>query len=181
MVAIPVGLALLIVSLPLLLIGNLLLLVRGYNLRPQHSLFSGKWEKTTRDRFAKMRTMEQEVKKWDETVTDLTCVTGFMGLMLVAVGIGIVGFVLQSSQSTRFWAPIFVADAVVLLVPHWITGTRRGWRPIALRQQIDALEIALAAVDTFQVAAVSNSAHVRNGRQRRPPGAHQRTGLYSFS
>jgi hypothetical protein len=94
--------------------------------------------------------MEREVKRWDESFTDFTCVSGFVSLVLVAGGVAVIFLVLQSSSDLRFWAPIFVADAVVLLLPHWLTGTRRGWRPVALRQTIDALEIAMSAIDRFE-------------------------------
>ncbi len=140
---------LLIGSLPLLLTGNLFLLVRGYNLRPTQSLRKGDWEKTTRDRFAKMRQLEREVKHWDESFTDLTCGSGVVAFILLAIVVGAVGLVLANSLTARFWTPVFVADAIVLLLPHWITGTRRGWRPVALRQTIDALETALRTIDKF--------------------------------
>jgi len=140
-------LAVLIVSLPILLVGNILLLVRGYNLRPTHTLTRGTWEKTTRDRFAKLRQLENEVRHWDESITDLTCARGAVGLLLVVIIVAFVGAALSANFATRTWATAFVCDAIVLLLPHWITGTRRGWRPIALRQQIDALETALRVID----------------------------------
>ncbi len=139
----------LIGSLPLLLAGTLFLLVRGYNLRPQHSLRRGTWEKTTRDRFARLRQLEKEVKSWDESFTDLTCVSGTVALVLLSIGILVLWMLLDRSSSTRTLAPVLVADAAVLLLPHWITGTRRGWRPVALRQQLDALEIALSAIEKY--------------------------------
>ncbi len=140
---------LLVCSLPVLVAGTLLLLTRGYNLRPTHAMRKGKWKKTTRDRFAKMRQLEQEVKNWDESSTDLTCVSGVVALFLLAVGVGTIAVILAQSPAARFWVPVFLADAVVLLLPHWLTGTRRGWRPVALRQIIDALEIALSTIDRF--------------------------------
>ena len=139
----------LLLSLPLLLAGTLLLLVRGYNLRPQHTLRRGTWEKTTRDRFAHLRQLESKVKSWDESFTDLTCPSGAVALLLLVGGIGALWIWLSQSASYRQWALLFLADAAVLLLPHWITGTRRGWRPVALRQQLDSLEIALATIESF--------------------------------
>jgi hypothetical protein len=57
---------------------------------------------------------------------------------------------LNLSSSTQHWAVVFAVDAAVLLLPHWITGTRRSWRPVSLTQQIDALETALAVVEGQQ-------------------------------
>ena len=141
---------LLIVSLPFLLVANFCLLVRGYDLRPSHRLHGGTWEKTTRDRFRNACRLEDQVKCWDEAFVDLTCGSGAMFLVLMAIAIAIVWLVLKSQPSTRFWAPVFAADAAVLLVPHWITGTRRGWRPTELIQQVRSLETALKTIEAFQ-------------------------------
>lgn len=139
--------AVLVISLPILLAGNVLLLARGYNLKPSHTLTRGTWEKTTRDRFTRLQQLERQVQRWDESITDLTCGLGAFGLLIVAATVVIIGLQLTGRVETRFWATLFWCDALVLLVPHWITGTRRGWRPVALRQQVDALETALRVVD----------------------------------
>ena len=141
--------ALLLVSLPLLLAGNLCLLVRGYNLKPKHRLRGGAWEKTTRDRFREACRLEAQVRRWDQTFADWTCVAGVVCLLLFACACGLVWFVLAAASGTRFWAPVFVADAIVLLIPHWVTGTRRGWRPTELIQQVKSLEAALNAIESF--------------------------------
>ncbi len=142
-----------VLSLPLLLAGTTFLLVRGYNLRPQQPLYQGNWEKTTRDRFARLRELEDEVKSWDESFTDLTCVSGVVALAAMAIGLLVLWIILDRSSGTRPWAAVLVLDAAVLLLPHWITGTRRGWRPVALRQQVDSLEIALGAIEKFKEPA----------------------------
>jgi hypothetical protein len=140
----------LVISVPLLLVGNSFLFVRGYNLKPAAMNKRPEWEKTTRDRFQKTRQIEQQVKRWDESFTDLTCVSGAVGLALVLMASGVIWIVIWTQPMLRFWAPVWVADAAVLLLPHWITGTRRGWRPIALRQQIDALETALKVLEKYE-------------------------------
>ncbi len=143
---------LLFVSLPLLLAGNVFLLVQGYNLRPSHRMHvEGDWEKTTRDRFREACHLEDKVKSWDQTFADLTCGLGAFMLLLIAGGVALVFFMLAASERTEFWAPVFLADAAVLLIPHWITGTRRGWRPTELIQQVKSLEAALAAIEPFEV------------------------------
>jgi len=139
----------LFLTVPLLAAGNLLLLAQGYHLKPNHGLLRGAWEKTTRDRFTQARVLEDQVKNWDETLIDLTCVSGVTLLLLLAVPIGLIATVLASSRDTQFWTMPFLVDAAVLLLPHWITGTRRGWRPVALRQQIDSLELALDAIQPY--------------------------------
>ncbi|MFV1965020.1 MAG: hypothetical protein ACC628_06325 [Pirellulaceae bacterium] len=133
----------------LLLAGNAFLLVRGYNLRPRHRLSRGDWEKTTRDRFRQVRELEKKVRSWDETFADCTCVTGLVCLAALAATVAFVTFLLNSQAGTRSWAPVFAIDAAVLLLPHWVTGTRRGWKPVTLRQHIDSVEAALKAIESF--------------------------------
>ena len=139
----------LLLTVPLLVAGNLLLLVQGYHLKPGYGLMGGEWEKTTRDRFAQARVLENQGKNWDETFIDLTCVSGVVLLLLLAVPVALIAAGLASSRDARFWAIPFVVDTAVLLLPHWITGTRRAWRPVALRQQIDSLEIALDSIEPY--------------------------------
>jgi hypothetical protein len=141
---------LLLLTLPMLFVGTILLLVRGFNLKPPGRLDQGEWEKTTRDRFRQVRAMESEVKSWDEVLTDITCVSGSVIFAMVAIGVVLLWVVLQSQQELRQAATLFAVDAAVLILPHWFTGTRRGWRPVALRQQIGALEVALHSIETYE-------------------------------
>jgi hypothetical protein len=140
----------LLVSLPPLLAGNCLLLVRGYDTTPKELGRKTEWVKTTRDRFLAARELEKKSRRWDETFVDVTCYTGFFFLLLISLGIVVFYFVLEANPATAFWAPVFGADVAVLLLPHWFTGTRRGWRPVELRQHIDALEPVLKTIDTFK-------------------------------
>jgi hypothetical protein len=141
----------LLITLPVLLVGNLLLLVRGYSLAPAHRAGAGQWEKTTRDRFRQVPELERQIRRWDETFADVTCMTGALSLGLAVGAVFVVAWMLDASPATQPWVSIFLADATVLLLPHWITGTRRGWRPVALRQQIEALETALQVIEHFSV------------------------------
>ena len=162
------------ITVPILLVGNLLLLVRGYNLAPAHRGSAGQWEKTTRDRFRQVAELEQRIRRWDETFADVTCVTGALSLLLAAGATFVIVWMLELSEATRPWTPLFAADAVVLLLPHWLTGTRRGWRPVALRQQIEALETALQAIEHFQVPPCQLQPMFEmagSGEKRTPVGA----------
>jgi hypothetical protein len=107
-------------------------------------------------------------------LSDVTCVTGALSLLLVAGAMFAIVWMLESSEATRPWTPLFAADAVVLLLPHWITGTRRGWRPVALRQQIEALETALQTIERFQTPPCQIQPMFEmagSGEKRTPVGA----------
>ncbi len=110
----------------------------------------GEWQKTTRDRFQKARDLESKIKKWDETAIDGTCTTGVFIFIVIAIGVAGIWFWLTAVLSEPYWGIVFAADdAGVILAPHWFTGVRRGWKPIALRQEVDAVETALKAIDGF--------------------------------
>lgn len=138
-----------IVTLPFVFAGNLFLLARGYNLAVEEVSVDGEWQKTTRDRFQKVRDLETKVKKWDETAIDGTCTTGAFSFIAIAVGVAAIWFLLTTILVEPYWAIVFAADAAVILMPHWFTGVRRGWKPIALRQEVDAVETALELIEGF--------------------------------
>lgn len=145
--------AVLFVTVPFILLGNVLLLVRGYDLRPQHLAGDGKWERTTRERFRDVIQLEERARAWDENAIDLTCGTGVLTLLLLAALVVGAGFALHAVTDNVYWSAIFVVDAACLLLPHWLTGTRAAWRPTALRQQVRALNTALAAIEDLQQPA----------------------------
>ncbi len=96
-------------SLLLLLVGTFLLLVRGFDLKPANvksaklkstgQQHEGAWEKTTRDRFRQVCTMESQVKRWDEVLTDITCISGVVIIVMIAGGVALLWLVLQSQQT----------------------------------------------------------------------------------
>ncbi len=138
---------------PLLLAGTLLLLIRGYDLEPEATTPSGEWEKTTRERFQDALDKEKKIASWDQSFSDITCGTGFGTLIFVVISVSAVVIKLADSWQTQYWASIFAGDAAIILLPHWITGTRRGWRPVSLSQEISAVETALDAIDRFDQPA----------------------------
>ena len=141
-------------SVPLLLLGNLLLLAKGYNLKPQGQRQLGDWEKSTREQFREVFELDKKVRSWDETAIDLTCKLGFLVFIVLAIVVLIVTGVLTNlGPAGRHFAPIFLADAAVLLIPHFVTGVRRGWRPTALREIVGSLEVAMHTIDRYEEPA----------------------------
>ena len=139
---------------PLLLSGNLLLLARGYDLRPKEDPADGAWEKSTREQFREAQVLDAKVRGWDETAVDLTCKLGcalFLGLLLAILGASFVMH--ESGRVGRHFAPIFMVDAGLLLIPYWVTGVRRGWRPTALREIIASLETAMRTIELYEEPA----------------------------
>ncbi|MFC1586782.1 hypothetical protein ACFL54_00590 [Planctomycetota bacterium] len=110
-------------GLPFLLAGTLLSLVRGYTNKPGKTA-GGKedWKPTTLKEIHRIVEMDKKARKWDQSLLDISCVPGFFMLVLV-VGV-IAGLYLLMYNHYRMWANIFVWDAGVLMLPHWLTGIR---------------------------------------------------------
>jgi hypothetical protein len=140
----------LLVGAALLLVGNIFLLVRGYDLKPSYGIQSGNWEKTTRDRFQAIRDLEKEVDRWDQAFADITCLTGGGCLGVLIAAVACLCVLLAAKLHAVYWPQVLAIDAAVLILPHWLTGTRRSWRPVGLRQQIDALETATREIERYQ-------------------------------
>jgi len=142
-------------SLALVAAGNALLLMKGYDARPHDRIRSrdgsqkGEWEKTTRERLLAVRRLEKEAVRWDRTFADITCGPGFFLLLVLGSATLVVFLILMSMPGMQRHASFFAWDAAILILPHWLTGLRRAWRPVGLGQQALALETALEAMDAF--------------------------------
>lgn len=132
------------------LLGNAFLLVKGFDLGPEKRLAGKEWERTTLDRFREIGQLETKMRRWDETAVDITCVTGFFALLAVLAPIALVYYVLAEGMSEEDWGGVFLVTALALILPHWVTGLRRKWRPVALSERIKSLEVALDVVSRYK-------------------------------
>jgi hypothetical protein len=132
----------------MILAGNALLLLKGYDLTPRVlGGPDGDWERTTLERFEEARHLDRQVRHWDQTMVDITCGTGVVSLLLLVVlPVGLGFLVLASVDGGRELAILFAVDAALLFLPHWFTGLRLKWRPVSLTQRIDSLLVALDTV-----------------------------------
>ena len=137
------------VTLLVILCGNCLLLVRGYDLRPSHLGSDIRWERTTEEQFRQVDRLVRSVKRWDESITDISCTSGLLALLALGGACGYITVWLMDQPGGEVWAVMFAADAAVLILPHWVTGMRRGWRPVSLEQQVNAINVALEQVRKF--------------------------------
>ena len=135
----------------MVLAGNVLLLLKGYDLTPRAlDGPDGDWERTTLERFEEARHLDRQVNNWDQTMVDITCVTGAVSLLLlVALPTGLGFLILDNLLGGREMAIVFVTYAAVLFLPHWFTGLRLKWRPVSLKERIDALMTALDTIETL--------------------------------
>ncbi|RMF74946.1 MAG: hypothetical protein D6744_14000, partial [Planctomycetota bacterium] len=110
-----------------------------------------------------------------QTLVDVTCAScAFLFLVLAELTVGTAMLIdAAGGRAGEMWATICVADAAVLLLPHFVTGTRRGWRPTALRERIESLEIALRVIESFEYPAcqIQPMLHVVGGERKTPTDA----------
>ena len=100
--------------------GNLLLLVRGYDNRVDFGAFdpTAEWERVESDRLDDLAELHGRMRKWDVSLLDITNAAG-AALFLVVAGA-------TTALAIFSWGVlrILVIDAMVLLLPHWLTGVR---------------------------------------------------------
>jgi hypothetical protein len=133
------------------LLGNLLLLVKGYDNRVDARGFdaAAEWERVDFARLEQLEVMHKKMKRWDRSALDATNPLGVVVFLLVAFPLGL-GVVLLSGAGR-----VLAVDAAVLLIPHWVTGTRSILTRPRLLVQIgtirDVLETNAAALARHKV------------------------------
>jgi hypothetical protein len=112
-----IGLAPGIVAIAL---GNLLLLVRGYDNRVDIGAYdpATEWERVDITRLEGLRELHGKIRRWDVSALDVSNVLGAVLFVLSAALLGVIAWL------TSGLPRILVIDAMVLLLPHWLTGMR---------------------------------------------------------
>jgi len=106
-------------ALPILA-GNLLLLVRGYNNRVDFGRYdaAAQWETAELKKLDELLVLDKKIRKWDFSLLDVSNIAG--GALFAGVFLGLGFLALITSGLAR----ALVLDAMILLLPHWITGIR---------------------------------------------------------
>lgn len=101
-------------------LGNLLLLVRGYDNRVDLKRFSpgAEWEKVDRKKLDQVIELDKNIRRWDRSLIDITNVWGALLFVLAVAGLVTAAILLTGIGR------ILAIDAMVLLLPHWVTGVR---------------------------------------------------------
>lgn len=104
----------------LIALGNLLLLVRGYDNRVDAKGFdpAAEWEPVTPERLQELGELHRRMRRWDRSALDVTNGLGLLLFLLVTAGLALA--IWRGDAPVR----ILAIDAAVLLLPHWLTGTR---------------------------------------------------------
>jgi len=103
-----------------LLGGNLLLIVRGYDNRVEFGSYrpDTEWERIEPARLAELEDLDRRIRRWDQSLLDVTNVGGAVMFVLVA------GILAVTAALGPGPFRLLGLDGLVLLLPHWVTGVR---------------------------------------------------------
>lgn len=107
-----------------LLLASLLATVRGFSNIPKVPRGRREWRGAEREQLEQVLRIAKKAKQWDQSLLDVTCLPGVFVLVLIVLVIAGVAFFLV--QAGKEWlARAWILDSAVLLLPHWLTGSRR--------------------------------------------------------
>lgn len=123
----------------LIALGNLVLLVRGYDNRVDQASFdpAAEWERVDISRLDDLKKLHREMRRWDVNALDVTNIGGGILFVGIAIAMGIVAVMLHGPLS------ILVIDAMVIFLPHWLTGTRSILTLPNLMVRVDLIQYLL--------------------------------------
>lgn len=132
---------------PVLLAGSLLLCVRGYHNRVESGSFNpdAAWENVDIQRLRDLQEIDKKMLRWNRSFMDVTNSWGVITLILV-VGPAFFSVVHHLEFGHGIFAPaveMLLFNALTLLTPHWVTGTRRILRLPKLMVKVEALQALL--------------------------------------
>ena len=136
-----------VVSFMLILAGNLFLVVGGYDNRVKFGKYkpdSG-WEPIDKDKLLEIGALVKKMKKWDRSAIDISNKLGVFTLIVIAIIVAIAGLI--GSDGDDRLLIVLAGDAILLLFPHWISGTRSIQTQPNLLLKIDLLEELLGRAD----------------------------------
>jgi hypothetical protein len=110
-------------GVPCLAIGSLLSLVQGYDNKLRSAPRDKKWVRVTRQQFDRVIELSEKTKSWDQTFIDITCVRGFLALLVIA-GVSFYIYYVLTEMGMELYAQVWVVDATILVLPHWVVGVR---------------------------------------------------------
>ena len=108
-------------------LGVLLLLVRGFDNTVPRRAPSEEWKPVRRSEVERIIELNEKQRKWDQAAVDITNARGFFSLALLAILLAGIWYVLSrgimpSLRERHFY--IVGANLAVMLLPFWLTGVR---------------------------------------------------------
>lgn len=125
----------------LLAVGNLLLLVRGYDNRVDLGAFDPavEWQRVELDRLGELAELDRKIRRWDRNVLDISNPLGAIAFVAVA---GVLAWIIVAFPGD---VRLLAVDGTVLLLPHWLTGIRRILLKPKLLVRVETIQRVLQA------------------------------------
>ncbi len=130
----------LIISFCPILFGNLLFIVKGYDNRMEFGKYSpaSGWEMIEESQISDIKQLVKKMKKWDRSAIDISNRLG--QITFASLGLVLVVFTVIGLEDYNIPYIIFALDGFLLLVPHWLFGTRSIQTQPKLLLKINVLE-----------------------------------------
>jgi hypothetical protein len=108
----------------LIFIGNLFLLVRGYDNRIKLGKFSADagWEQVVDEKLSEVEELMTRMRRWDRSFLDVSNTRGKLPFFILLGGTVFASF--YAVDQGDVLVLLLAVDVGVLLLPHWITGLR---------------------------------------------------------
>lgn len=135
-----------------LLLGNALLLVRGYDNRVDFKGYDPgeQWQRVEVSRLSDLKRLDKEMKRWDRSYLDITNWRGVLTFAILGFFLSV--FYLGLSENPQKYGILAAIpiDIAILFLPHWFTGTRQILRKPGLLIKAMTLENVLAKAKQLQ-------------------------------
>jgi hypothetical protein len=128
-----------------LILGNLLLLVKGYDNRVDFKGYDPgeQWQRVEASRMSDLKRMDKEMKRWDRSYLDITNWRGVLTFVLLSFFLWVFYLGLSENPNKYGILAAIPFDIAILFLPHWFTGTRQILRMPGLLIKAITLENVL--------------------------------------
>jgi hypothetical protein len=109
----------------LVFVGNLFLLVKGYDNRIKLASYKSdsEWANTSEEQLQRIVEMNKKNQKWDISAIDITSGLGVFVFLIILVAIIVI--CINNPFNSNAGILILISNIVLLILPHWFTGVKR--------------------------------------------------------
>jgi len=136
----------------LLVIAMGLGMIKGYKAIVPVKRGEEKWHQVTPDEYRKVQRTTEQLREWDQDALDITNVTGGFVFVLVLAAVVAIGLALAARQPQ--WGLYWVANCLVVLLPHWLIGVRQYLKKDRLLVKVRLLQAVLNKLEALSQAQV---------------------------
>lgn len=153
----------------LLLAGNLLLLPSGITNLKDLGIFDPEsdWEKVETQKLDEYLALERKIRKWDISTLDVSNFLGGFIFFILLVGLVIMTLVAFFNNSKIM--TIAGMDAMVLLLPFWLTGFRSIFTVSQMSLKVKLIKSLMTKVETQLQAHKVEYYFMLRGKEKRIP------------